>query len=73
MKNFTIIVKDRKTKEILVNTTELSNTQKYLEEKYRARYRFHKNLVSIKVERLIRNPGKQVDLLDMISEVENES
>lgn len=73
MKNFKILVTDRKTKEVLEDHTALSNSQKFLEEKYRNKYRFHKNMVSVKVERLIRNPGVQTDLITMISEIENES
>lgn len=66
MKNFKILVTDRKTKEVLEDHTALSNSQKFLEEKYRNKYRFRKNIVSVKVERLIRNPGIQTNLIDMI-------
>jgi hypothetical protein len=71
MKNYRIKVTDRKTKEVLEDHTALSNSKKYLDEKYRARYRFHPNLVSVKINRLIRKPGIQVNLLDMIKEVES--
>ena len=66
MKNYQIIVKDRKTKQVLENATAFSNTSGFLKEKYQVKYRFYKNPVSIKIERLIRNPGIQTNLIDMI-------
>lgn len=72
MKNFTVKVIDRKTKEVLEDHTELYHSEKKLREKYQIRYRFHKNLVSIKIDRLVREPGKQLDLEDMIKACEAE-
>lgn len=70
MKNFKVLVTDRKTREVLEDHTEIAKSEKVLREKYHIRYRFHKNIVSIKIERLIREPGVQVDLLDMIKDCE---
>ncbi len=67
MKNYKALVIDRKTKKVLEDHTELSNSEKYVREKYQARYRFYQNVVSIKIERLIRNPGIQTNLIDMIA------
>jgi hypothetical protein len=67
MKNFKVLVIDRKTKQVLEDHTEIGKTLKLVEERYRIRYRFHPNQVSVKVERLIKEPGVQTNLIDMIA------
>jgi hypothetical protein len=58
MKNYKITVKDKKTKKIVEEFTELSKTLKFLKAKYYAKYRFSENTFSVK--RLIRQPGVQL-------------
>lgn len=62
MKNYTIIITEKKTKSVVKEFTELSNTKKYLKAKYGARYQFSQPPCTVKITRLIRKPGIQTDL-----------
>lgn len=73
MKNYKIIVTEKESKKIVLETTELLNTAKYLKNKYGVKYRFVKPECIVKITRLIRQGGVQTDLLTEIKEVENES
>ena len=64
MKNYKITVKDKKTKQIKFEFTELSNTLKYVNKKYKARFMFENPPVIVTVKRLIRPLGVQLNLLD---------
>lgn len=70
MKNYNIKVIDNKTKKVIITFNEISNTKKYLQKKYDAKYKFSYPETKIIVERLIREPGKQIDLFDLINEME---
>lgn len=68
MKNYKIIVTDRKLKQILLDTIELSKNSAYLKKKYTSRYQFHENKVNVKVSRHYKKPGIQTNLIDLINE-----
>ena len=72
MKNYKITVIEQKTKKVVDCFTELSNSLKYLKAKYTARYRFETPKLSVNIERLIRKPGIQTDLLTLIEEELND-
>jgi hypothetical protein len=71
MKNYSIIVTEKESKNVILDITELSNTAKYLRNKYGAKYRFNRPECVVKVKRLIREGGVQTDLLTAIEEIEN--
>ena len=71
MKNYTIIVTEKESKKVILDITELSNTAKYLRNKYHAKYRFNKPECLVSIKRLIRPAGVQTDLLDQIKQIEN--
>ena len=73
MKNYSVVVTEKESKKVILDITELSNTAKYLRNKYAAKYRFNKPLCTVKVKRLIREGGIQTDLLTQIQEIENGS
>lgn len=54
----------------MLDTEELSNTLKYLYTKYRSRYQFVKPECIVKIKRMFKKPGVQIDLLDAIQEAE---
>lgn len=72
MKKYKIIVIDKKTKAVIHDFEEISNTKKYLISKYKSKHRFDNPPTVVKVEWLRKAPGVQVDLLEMIEEVEDE-
>ena len=57
MKKYSVKCIDQKTKEVLDEFQELSNTKKYLLKKYENKCRFIYVGSKIIVERLIRKPG----------------
>lgn len=63
MKNYQITVTETDSKKIVFETKELSNTQKYLKSKYLAKFRFNNPRCTVKITRLIREAGVQLDLL----------
>jgi hypothetical protein len=68
MKNYTIKIVDKKTNKLIEEKTELSNTKAFLKKKYESKYRFSYPGSKIIVERLIREPGKQMDIFDIIKD-----
>lgn len=72
MKKYKIIVKDKKTGSTIQNEEMHSTlTKGRIVNDLKAKYRFHPNIVTISVERIVAPVGKQLDLLDAIEEVEN--
>ena len=70
MKNYRIKVVCKITNDLIEDKTELSNTKKFLQKKYESKYRFSYPGSKITIERLIREPGIQVDMFDLINEME---
>jgi len=70
MKKYQIKVILKKTKELVEEFEELSTTKKFLKTKYESKYRFQKPEVKIEIQRLVRKPGIQIDLIDAIKESE---
>lgn len=67
MKNYKILIVNKLTGEILLDQNEFSKTKKYLSKKYKLLYYFEKN-ISIKITRLIKKPGIQMTILDIINQ-----
>ncbi len=72
MKKYTIKVTEKESGVTLLETEELSNTKKFLEKKYFAKFRFYEKPTNINIYRVFKKPGKQIDLLDLINEIESE-
>lgn len=66
MKNYRIKIICKKSNTLINDFNELSNTKKFLQRKYELKHLFDKNKPKITVERLIRNPGKQMNIFDII-------
>ena len=67
MKNYKVLIVNKLTGEILLDQNEFSKTKKYLSKKYKLLYYFEKN-ISIKITRLIKKPGIQMTILDIINQ-----
>ena len=70
MKKYKIKCIDNKNKQVFEELIEFSISKKYLQKKYESKYRFSYPGSKITIERLIREPGVQVDMLDLIKEME---
>ena len=66
MKRYKIKITHEKTKAVLYEGDEIANTEKSIKTKYRIKYPFAK----IKVSRMVKKPGTQIDLEDLIKEQE---
>jgi hypothetical protein len=66
MKSYSVKCVDNKNKKVIIEFNEMSNTKKYLETKYNSKYRFSYPDCKILVERIIKKPGKQMDIFDII-------
>jgi len=67
MKNYKVLIVNIKSGEILLDQNEFSKTKKYLIKKYKLLYYFEKN-IRIKITRLIKKPGTQMSILDIINQ-----
>lgn len=67
MKNYKILIVSTKDGEILLDENEFSKTKKYLIKKYKRLYYFKKN-IRIEITRLIRKPGTQMTISDIINQ-----
>jgi len=70
MKNYKITVVNKTTGEIIEEKTELSNKKSFLVKKFEYKYRFYHVSCKVTIIRLVRNPGIQTNLIDMIKEME---
>lgn len=68
MKKYLITIKNTLTGEELF-MEELSKTAKYLKSKYESRHRFDEQKKTIKIKRLFKKPGIQINLIDQIDEL----
>lgn len=68
MKNYNITITSKKTGTVIQSFTELSNTKKFLQKKYDLKHMLDKDKPKIIIERLIRNPGIQVNIFDIIKD-----
>jgi hypothetical protein len=68
MKNYKVKVICKKSNDLIEDKTELSSTKAFLQKKYECKYRFSHPSSKIIIERLIIEPGKQMDIFDIIKE-----
>lgn len=67
MKKYKVLVTEKATKKIVLEKEEISNTLKFIYAKYRAKFQFTVQAGTVKVKRLFKKPGVQLDLIDMIN------
>lgn len=68
MKKYSVSIIDKNSNELIEQLEELSNTKSYLLKKYKLKYMFTNQGCRIKVNKLFKKPGKQMNIFDIIKD-----
>jgi len=69
MKKYRITITCAKSNDLVDYLEELSTTKKYLIRKYEMKYKFTEQRVKIKIDRLFKKPGIQLNIIDELSKI----